>query len=987
MNSNPLLLFCCFLLGLPLFGQQVPLHSYRVEDGLPSSLVYETHQDQAGFLWICTDKGLARFDGYQFQVYTLRDGLANNDVWGILEDERGRLWLSTFDELLYLEDGKIKNFPAPPSMQQGVLIQHVSYGPYPHLIYLNQKSPQAYYRNAQDSLVPLAIKQQNLRYPLAPPTPSSKPLKKTNRLLNSTQDSIVYTFKYLSSPHQKPAIDQLPPMEALQLIQTPSYALPSPQGPRLIIGSNYLFRPGPSGHEYHFTHSLLGHDTNIERVEYCGADKLLIATTEGSIITDHLLNPIPGFDFIRDRYVYHLLEDRSGNYWISTNQGLEFLPAPARHSYYFPNTDIDGSEILSLSVDAQQRLWLGTQKGGLYRYNEGKFNAIDQLQRPLYVLQNNHQNDLLYGGINGWKELKTNLVETSTIQNQKTLPIKSATASKGEDWYFAATTGVFHYRKNQALTLLDSNRCYALAIDHANQLWMGRTTGLSVYRNGKSEVLSGQHPVYSQPIKDLCVDASGALWIATDGIGLYRKKGSQIDTIHEIQTEVINQLWEEGDGKIWVATNRGLFRIQVVEEKKWAYQIRRIGPAQGLANSEINQVATTADSVFVATKYGLIVLPQSQLELVGEAPVLKTSGIEINGAAWPIQEHYRLKHFQNKIRIDFVALAYQHFGQIRYRYQLAGLDQEWQWTQQRSLEYQALAPGQYQLFLQALTPDGQWSGASTKLTFTIEWPWWQRWWFWLLMGLGITGLVAVLMRWRIQQVRQKAEAESQLHRKFAELELQALQAQMNPHFVFNALQAIQDFIFSKDELVANQYLVKFSRLMRLFLESSKEKYHSLADELDLLRMYLDLEQLRFSDKFTFEIDIAPGLPIETREIPTMIIQPFLENAINHGLIQKKSKGQLWLRFFYDEVYLYCQIEDNGIGRAKAQELKQKSFRPYRSRGMSLVEERRQVLQQIDHSDIEIKITDLNDEKGAACGTRVDIRVQLLPRSAKPSIRL
>ncbi|MEO1413020.1 MAG: histidine kinase, partial [Bacteroidota bacterium] len=228
----------------------------------------------------------------------------------------------------------------------------------------------------------------------------------------------------------------------------------------------------------------------------------------------------------------------------------------------------------------------------------------------------------------------------------------------------------------------------------------------------------------------------------------------------------------------------------------------------------------------------------------------------------------------------------------------------------------------------------------------------------------------------IRRTQRISLQRSALNQKFAELELRALQAQMNPHFIFNALHAIQDFIFRKNERVANRYLVKFSRLMRLFLESSKEKYIRLAEEVKLLQLYVELEKLRFEDKFDFQINISQSLATSMIEIPSMLLQPFVENAINHGLVHRESNGLLRVDFALEERTLHCTIEDNGIGRQRAMEIKSQSIKSYKSRGMQLVEERQRVWKIIGKAAVDIHITDLRDAAGEARGTRVDIRIKL-----------
>ena len=204
----------------------------------------------------------------------------------------------------------------------------------------------------------------------------------------------------------------------------------------------------------------------------------------------------------------------------------------------------------------------------------------------------------------------------------------------------------------------------------------------------------------------------------------------------------------------------------------------------------------------------------------------------------------------------------------------------------------------------------------------------------------------------------------------------ALQAQMNPHFVFNALSAIQNFILNNNAEEATDYLSRFSRLMRLFLESSRNKYIALSEEKVLLDYYIQLEQLRFKDKFTYQISLEEGVSLDT-EIPSLLLQPFVENAINHGLVYKNTNdGFLNVNFKKENNKLICIVEDNGIGRNEAAAIKNKSLKPYKSRGTEITEERLRSLELIENTKIEIEIFDKIDDNLVPQGTKVTITMYL-----------
>jgi sensor histidine kinase YesM len=227
--------------------------------------------------------------------------------------------------------------------------------------------------------------------------------------------------------------------------------------------------------------------------------------------------------------------------------------------------------------------------------------------------------------------------------------------------------------------------------------------------------------------------------------------------------------------------------------------------------------------------------------------------------------------------------------------------------------------------------------------------------------------------------KQKHQLEkTDLEHQQMELQGRLLRTQMNPHFIFNSLNSIQSYITSNDQYNAETYLSKFAKLMRSILENSRHSFISLEQDLSTLKIYLELEQLRFEGQFEYKIEIDEEIDIDNTYIPPMLIQPYIENAIIHGLIGKlEEKGLLTLKFNLDtESTIKCILEDNGIGREKAQELKARSIKPYKSLGMQVTKERMEMISEINKVYFEERFDDLKDEKGKALGTRVELIIPI-----------
>jgi hypothetical protein len=492
-----------------------------------------------------------------------------------------------------------------------------------------------------------------------------------------------------------------------------------------------------------------------------------------------------------------------------------------------------------------------------------------------------------------------------------------------------------------------------------------------------------KYPILTKPISCFESDAQNALWAGTDGYGVYRLLNNQVQQIPELSGMIINYLYSEKENnRLWVATNEGVFLLKLnLKTPQLTYTVQKISLAQGLPTLEVNCMVVRDNELFVGTSKGLAMLPIQNIidEEKDKTQIpLIIKNIKINRQDTLITKYYDLNYRQNNLDIDFVALSYKSDKNIKYDYKMVSenADTLWHPVQDLHKEFSLLASGKYVFSLRAFDINGNPSQSIKPIVFVINPPFWDTAWFKILMALLIITAIILFFYLRTKNIQKKEEQKTQINKKFAELELQALQAQMNPHFVFNALSAIQNFILNNDAEEATDYLSRFSRLMRLFLESSRNKYISLSDEKVLLEYYIQLEQLRFKDKFTYQITLGYGVSLDT-EIPSMLLQPFVENSINHGLVYKENNdGYLNIDFKRETDALICTIDDNGIGREKAAEIKSKSLKSYKSRGTEITEERLRSLELIENTKIEISIIDKKDENQVAIGTKIVIVMYL-----------
>ncbi|MGB3077237.1 MAG: histidine kinase, partial [Chitinophagales bacterium] len=333
-----------------------------------------------------------------------------------------------------------------------------------------------------------------------------------------------------------------------------------------------------------------------------------------------------------------------------------------------------------------------------------------------------------------------------------------------------------------------------------------------------------------------------------------------------------------------------------------------------------------------------------------------------------------LSYNQNMLTLQFTAPNFIHNNSMRFSYWMEGLDKNWNVSGAgRMASYSNMRPGNYIFHVKASAINGQWSNHEAKLNIIIAPPFWETWWFRLTAVFSLIALIVLIIYFMVSRIRKREAEKTAFNTQLAEVEMKALRAQMNPHFLFNALNSIQECVVTNQNDAAYNYLSKFSRLVRLILENSEQTMVIVKKEMDALKLYLDLESLRFQN-FTYTITIDKSIDQDVEQIPSMLIQPFAENALKHGLATKQGSRFLKIQLLKDKNMLHCTVEDNGIGRRQAEVLKSAMQKDHASRGMQITEERIRLIGSKTKMDVQLNISDLYDEEHHPAGTRVDITI-------------
>ena len=543
--------------------------------------------------------------------------------------------------------------------------------------------------------------------------------------------------------------------------------------------------------------------------------------------------------------------------------------------------------------------------------------------------------------------------------------------------------------------------------------------------DNKHPVSGSIHWLYKDNYKRLwCCSDDHGLSIFYPSTGLFENYQSVAGDRLSLPSNIVRCVFQTSDGFFWISTNAGLCRSAAIPGKKAGFDLIVPGIECNFliedsngnlwvnyknGNIRVNiktfdvQYYTAADGFYWAGYYskkfllknGRFLMPDGEIFNPDEIPQNNflpapfISGVTINNkeliadSAFPFKKKIDLLHTENFISINYSCDSYVNEQKNSYEYKLTGIDTGWVKAGTRTTAYYTnLSPGTYHFWLRAANSDGIKGTQNNLLTINIHPAWYQTWWFKMLAVLIAVMIIFTLYLQRINQLKatafaQRSEAElkqvkTEFEKKIAETEMVALRAQMNPHFIFNVLNSINKYILVNEGAKASHYLTQFSRLIRQVLENSKSSKVTLESDLQALQLYINMEKLRFEERFTCNIEIDKNIDQQFTQLPPLLIQPYAENAIWHGLMQKETPGHLEIIITQpQENTLQIIIKDNGIGRKKAVVLQSKSATIHKSFGMQITKDRIDIVNKIFRMQATVEYEDLYKD-GAAAGTSVTL---------------
>lgn len=573
--------------------------------------------------------------------------------------------------------------------------------------------------------------------------------------------------------------------------------------------------------------------------------------------------------------------------------------------------------------------------------------------------------------------------------------ITDFTTNEDGSLYIATWDGLFHYRPadNQLKKLIATNeqsRIEKIFKGSNNRLWLGTIKeGLSWYdlTTGAHTFLNNRHAeIPAGACFSIEQTADGRILFSIDGKGLAVLSNpftqSEKVTFHHssngLPSDQVLQIFRDKSNRFWLFTTAGMCLLNTQN-----MTARVFTETDGMEENIIysNPYEDDEGNLYLGYGYSFQYFnPDDILKTKKEEGHLFLSAITTNGTELKMghDRSLTLPHDQTNLSFSFSYLSKTQLPDQLFQVKMEGLDDEWSAPSPQAVaQYNNLAPGTYTLRIRAVDENGAWQSKELQVPIEVNPPWYNTWWFWSLLGAGVLLIIFSFFRFRIKQIERENRLKTSYHKQVSEMEMRALRAQMNPHFIFNCLASINRYIVKSDHKTASNYLTKFAKLVRLILDNSAVENVTLDRELQTLQLYIEMEVLRFDHAFDYKIEIDPSISVETLLLPSMLLQPYIENAIWHGLLNKKDgKGKLWITI--QEVaplLLRVEIKDNGVGRLRAQELRSKEALHSKSYGMQLSQERLKLMRGVFNKEASVSVVDLM-EKEHPSGTSVVIDIPI-----------
>ena len=955
-----IILLTLFLFVSNLGLSQNPYHiTIDKTSGLPSNSVYDIFQDSKGFMWFATGKGLCRYDGNNFKTFTA-DFQTSKSGSCIAEDAFGRIWYANFDGFLYyVEKGSLKALPQKTSLG------YYRFGIIQNDLFLIQPEAILVY-----DLKSLKVKAKHIIN------------DKEVRFCYATKEKFYVLGNYLYELGNKNGIKKYKlPEDFYAEIITP---IINTWNQKLIINSKstaiyYSFEKGK------FSKFKLNNSIDFTQNTAITDDAIWICTPNGMHKIDLLSNQ--NKTYFTDQNISYILKDKHNNYWISTlNKGVLFIQD-------FSNNFIDlQPRPNSLSL-GKNEVFIGAEKDLIY-----KLNCKNLQTEIIYESKSNHSISQIFADTINEKvffnSFKFNILnKNNQITNEFSIAIKDIKKVDKKYFSFAASgiLGIFCVDKNlksswdtifeknkkedfsgfnQALLLNNTNGKSTEYNAINNTIYYATNNGLiAITNDGKTQELKHKNEtlflVKIQKYKDNIIGLSTAE-------KLYSINAENVVTRFKLPEFIAKEKFNR-----FFIRNQYCYLFSTNSVYEYDFETQNTQKVISLSNDiEATDVILKNNQLFFATSKGIVIKNRNEIGNFPK-PKLIINEIQINGNRREIDQLKELNPDENDIAINFSTLAFVPNESYSVSYKINNSEWKTLDLNDKNLKLYSLASGNYTIQL-AINHDNLKIDLQT-IQFEIKKPFWLKPIFLFGFGFVFLGLIYAFYKLQILKLEKRNQLlleKVNLEKNLNQSKLKAIKSQMNPHFFYNALNTIQSFILSNDKKQAVSYLSKFSNLTRTILEMTEKETISIAEEVKTLSLYLDIEKARFEEDFNYHILVDNEIDAENIKIPTMLLQPYVENAVKHGLLHKQGEKAVTIHFQKETEHIKISIDDNGIGRQKSTELNAIKNKNHNSFATEAMQNRVNLLNQYNQKNISIQYIDKTNLNNQPTGTSVVFEIPI-----------
>ncbi len=995
LKKGILFVLLSLYLLLPVCAQTPSYYHYTTTDGLASSTVFQIIQDKDGFIWFATLNGISRFDGKRFTTYRTKDGLNSNSIISLAAGEKGELYIGNYENgINVFKNGKIENYFSERKGQQFPIsyLLMLPSGKDSHELYAYKSW--ANVQIIQDNLGGKPSFNSIMMYPVL----VNKLAKLPGGEIIALTESGLYNIRN----------DSIIKLHISNLPDSAIYCLEAGDNGNYFIGTRgTIYKIGNNKVLSSYKIKIAGHNdvTEILRDKnnnlwFSIMNKGFFFIPEGTEKIIDIGNKIG----LLNTLVNNFLQDNEGNIWISTfGKGVYCLNNLYLKSFN-ENDGMSSNSVYSIAKAESGRMLIGTFNGvnildngkfGLFNSNPGR--ALTEYIHNIKLIGSDFYICGSFGGKEikeiSYKGLRMNMInQLSFCKTRDGLNLfgnaanciyvrsEFASAKKGSSNFFIFGDSLKLNRINEIIE--DS---------HAN-LWIGTNFGLCKLSNqtviqgkvGWKKTFFPGDQVLNSRINSIFQDTKNHVWFACEkGIASYDLDNDSVksDTnLNGYDLSSSTSITSDNKNRIWIGNMKGLYLFD-------GSSVKYLNSQTGLPSDEVLSLYydKTTNTLFIGTSNGISLLDINMFDqYIPEAPNVKIVSVNAGDSVYTSNDHLVFKPDQHDIYISFKAQSFSSPGSVKYKYSING---EWMSTDYDFLNFISLKPGKYELEIIAKAQNTDW-GLPVSVNFHILPRFIDTFWFKLLLISIFLVAAHFIAKLRLSVHNTRNREELELSEKINELRHKALSAMMNPHFISNSLNSVQYLVNSKQYEEANDYIAMMAKLMRRNLDTAGRGFILLSEEIERLKLYLNLEKLRFRENFTFEIRTGKDVDANGIMIPNMIIQPFVENSLWHGIIDSGKPGLLTVFFTFEEVdndsYIYkslvIKVTDNGIGIKEARKTKNED---HISKGIQIVEERLSLLCAKLQLPQPIMFEDLSSRDSDSHGTEVII--SLPPQLYKISI--